>query len=40
MNLEVLKKIIAEWLEEKAFPPLVKRDTPDLVLQEPHSFAV
>jgi hypothetical protein len=40
MNLEILKKNIAEWLEEKPFPPLGKRYTPDLVLQEPHSFAV
>lgn len=34
MNTEILKKIIAEWLEDKAFPPLVKRDTPDLVLEQ------
>lgn len=32
MKTEILKKIIAEWLEEKVFPPLVKRDAPDLVL--------
>jgi predicted AAA+ superfamily ATPase len=32
MNTEILKKIIAEWLEEKVFPPLVRRDAPDLVL--------
>lgn len=33
MNTEILKKIIAEWLEDKVFPPLVKRDAPDLVLE-------
>jgi len=33
MNLEILKKIIAEWLQEKVFPPLVKRDAPDLGLE-------
>jgi predicted AAA+ superfamily ATPase len=33
MNTEILKKIIVEWLGEKVFPPLVKRDTPDLVLE-------
>ena len=33
MNSEIIKKIIAEWLEEKVFPPLVKRDAPDLVLE-------
>lgn len=32
MNLEILKKIMAEWLEEKIFPPLIKRDTPDFAL--------
>ncbi len=32
MNTEILKKIIAEWLGEKVFPPLAKRDAPDLVL--------
>jgi len=32
MNAEILKKIIAEWLEEKVFPPLVRRDAPELVL--------
>jgi hypothetical protein len=30
----ILKKIIAEWLGEKVFPPLVKRDAPDLVLEQ------
>jgi predicted AAA+ superfamily ATPase len=34
MNQEILKKIIAEWLGEKVFPPLVKRDAPDLVLEQ------
>ena len=34
MNTEILKKIIAEWLGEKVFPPLVKRDAPDLVLEQ------
>jgi hypothetical protein len=33
MNTEILKKIIAEWLGEKVFPPLVKRDAPDFVLE-------
>jgi len=33
MNSEIIKKIIAEWLGEKVFPPLVKRDAPDLVLE-------
>jgi len=33
MNSEIIKKIIAEWLEEKVFPPLIKRDAPDLVLE-------
>ncbi len=32
MNAEILNKIIAEWLEEKVFPPLVRRDAPELVL--------
>lgn len=32
MKTEILKKIIAEWLEEKVFPPLVRRDAPELVL--------
>ncbi len=31
--MEILNKIIAEWLEEKVFPPLEKRDAPDLVLE-------
>ena len=26
MNSEIIKKIIAEWLEDKVFLPLVKRD--------------
>ncbi len=34
MNTEILKKIIAEWLGEKVFPPLMKRDAPDLVLEQ------
>jgi predicted AAA+ superfamily ATPase len=34
MNTEILKKIIAEWLGEKVFPPLVKRDAPDFVLEQ------
>jgi predicted AAA+ superfamily ATPase len=33
MNTEIIKKIIAEWLGDKVFPPLVKRDAPDLVLE-------
>ncbi len=33
MNMEILKKIIVEWLEEKVFPALEKRDAPDLVLE-------
>ncbi|MEK7373600.1 MAG: hypothetical protein AABZ85_01010 [Thermodesulfobacteriota bacterium] len=33
MNTEILKKIIAEWMDEKVFPPLAKRDAPDLVLE-------
>ena len=33
MNSEIIKKIIAEWLGDKAFPPLIKRDAPDLVLE-------
>ena len=33
MDTEILKKIIAEWLQDKVFPPLVKRDAPDLVLE-------
>ena len=33
MNTEILKKIIAEWMEERVFPPLAKRDAPDLVLE-------
>ncbi|MBU1570825.1 MAG: ATP-binding protein [Pseudomonadota bacterium] len=33
MNSEIIKKIIAEWLEDKVFPPLIKRDAPDLVLE-------
>jgi hypothetical protein len=32
MNTEILKKIISEWLEETVFPPLVRRDAPELVL--------
>ncbi len=32
MNAEILKKIMDEWLEEKVFPPLVRRDAPELVL--------
>jgi len=33
MNSEILKKIIAEWLEDKVFPSLAKRDTPDIALE-------
>ena len=33
MNSEIIKKIIAEWLEDKVLPPLIKRDAPDLVLE-------
>jgi predicted AAA+ superfamily ATPase len=33
MNSEIIKKIIAEWLGDKVFPPLKKRDAPDLVLE-------
>ena len=33
MNLEIIKKIIAEWLKDKVFPLLIKRDAPDLVLE-------
>ncbi|MEA3223489.1 MAG: AAA family ATPase, partial [Thermodesulfobacteriota bacterium] len=31
MNAEIIKKIIAEWLEDKVFPTLIKRDAPNLV---------
>lgn len=34
MNPEIIKKIIAEWLEDKIFPPLIKRDAPELVLEQ------
>jgi len=34
MNTEIIKKIIAEWLEDKVFPPLIKRDVPNLVLEQ------
>jgi hypothetical protein len=33
MNTEINNKIIAEWLKDKIFPPLIKRDAPDLVLE-------
>lgn len=33
MNSEILKKIIAEWLEDKVFPSLAKRDAPDIDLE-------
>lgn len=33
MNSEILKKIIAEWLEDKVFPSLAKRDVPDIALE-------
>ncbi len=33
MNSEIIKKIVAEWLADKVFPPLVQRDAPDLVLE-------
>jgi predicted AAA+ superfamily ATPase len=33
MNSEILKKIIAEWLEDKVFPSLTKRDAPDIALE-------
>lgn len=32
MNTEIIKKVIAEWLEDKVLPPLIKRDVPDLDL--------
>jgi len=25
MNAEIIKKVIAEWLEDKILPPLIKR---------------
>ena len=34
MKCEIIKKIIAEWLENKVFPPLIKRDAPDLLLAQ------
>lgn len=34
MNSEIIKKIIAEWLKDKVFPPLIKRDAPALVLEK------
>ena len=34
MKSEIIKKIIAEWLENKVFPPLIKRDAPDLLLAQ------
>ena len=34
MNSELIKKIIAEWLKDKVFPPLIKRDMPELVLEK------
>ena len=33
MNAEIIKKIIAEWLGDKVFPPLIIRDAPDLALE-------
>jgi len=33
MTSEIIKKIIAEWLGDKVFPLLIKRDAPDLVLE-------
>ena len=33
MNSEILKKIIAEWLEDKVFPSLAQRDVPDIDLE-------
>lgn len=33
MKSENVKKVIAEWLEDKVFPPLIKRDMPNLVLE-------
>jgi len=34
MKSEIIKKVIAEWLENKVFPPLIKRDAPDLLLAQ------
>lgn len=34
MNTEIIKKVIAEWLEDKVLPPLIKRDVPDLDLNQ------
>jgi len=34
MNAEIIKKVIAEWLEDKTLPPLIKRDVPDLNLDQ------
>jgi predicted AAA+ superfamily ATPase len=34
MNPEVIKKVIAEWLEDKVFPPLIPRDAPALDLDQ------
>jgi predicted AAA+ superfamily ATPase len=33
INSEIIKKIVAEWLGDKLFPPLIKRDAPDLILE-------
>lgn len=29
MTTEIIKKIIAEWLQDRIFPPLIKRDVPN-----------
>jgi len=29
MTTEIIKKVIAEWLQDKVFPPLIKRDIPN-----------
>ena len=34
MNAEIIRKVIAEWLEDKILPPLIKRDAPDLDLEQ------
>ena len=40
MNTEILKKIIAEWLEEKVIPSLVNRDAPAIVLEQTSDIVV
>ena len=34
MNTEILKKINAEWLLEKTLPSLVRRDAPEIALEQ------